>query len=72
MPKRIFIAATRQNDGKTVLSLGLIYALFKKTSNIGFIKPIGQRYVLEKGQRIDEDSILIERACRIKCNLKDM
>lgn len=72
MPKRIFIAATRQNDGKTALSLGLIYALFKKTSNIGFIKPIGQRYVLEKGQKIDEDSILIERLCRINCNLKDM
>lgn len=72
MPKRIFIAATRQNDGKTVLSLGLIYALFKKTSNIGFIKPIGQRYVLEKGQKIDEDSILIEGACRINCSLKDM
>jgi len=71
-PKRIFIAATRQNDGKTTLSLGLIAALQKRYDNLGFIKPVGQRYLIEDGLKVDEDAILIEALCGIKDNLKDM
>ncbi|MFH1645327.1 MAG: AAA family ATPase [Candidatus Omnitrophota bacterium] len=71
-PKRIFIAATRQNDGKTTLSLGLMALLKKHFGNIGFIKPIGQRYLVEQGYNIDEDSFLIEEIFGIPCNLKDM
>lgn len=73
--KRIFIAATKQNDGKTTVALGLI-SNFKKTfKRIGFIKPVGQRYLEEGGFKVDEDSILIEdslKLCGIRCNLKDM
>ncbi len=72
MAKRIFIAATMQNDGKTTVSLGLIAALKKRFSRIGFIKPIGQRYLLEQGYQVDEDSVLIEDIFGIKCNIKDM
>ena len=46
--KRIFIAATKQNDGKTTISLGLIRAFRKRFKNVGFIKPVGQRYVFEQ------------------------
>ncbi|MFH0856181.1 MAG: AAA family ATPase [Candidatus Omnitrophota bacterium] len=70
--RKIFIAATEQNDGKTTVSLGLIrnfQGIFKK---VGFIKPIGQRYLEEEGLKIDEDSVLIEEVCGIKCGLKDM
>ncbi len=70
--KKIFIAATKQNDGKTTLSLGLICNFQQRFKKIGFIKPIGQRYLEEDGQKIDEDSWLIEEACGIKCGLKDM
>jgi BioD-like phosphotransacetylase family protein len=70
--KRIFIAATMQNDGKTTVSMGLIFNFKERFKNIGFIKPIGQRYLEEDGQKIDEDSILIEDVCRIKCGIKDM
>lgn len=70
--KKIFIAATKQNDGKTTVSLGLISALKKRFSKIGFIKPIGQRYLEEEGLKVDEDSVLIEKVCGIKCGLKDM
>jgi dethiobiotin synthase len=72
MSKKVFIAATRQNDGKTTLSLGLISILKKKFNNIGFIKPIGQRYLVEQGYNIDEDSYLIEEIFGVKSNLKDM
>jgi len=71
-PKKIFIAATRQNDGKTTMSLGLMSILKERFQNIGFIKPIGQRYLVEQGYNIDEDSFLIEEIFGIKCNLKDM
>ncbi len=72
MPKKLFIAATMQNDGKTTVSLGLIFNFKERFKAIGFIKPIGQRYLEEEGQNVDEDSVLIEYACGIKCGIKDM
>lgn len=73
--KKIFIAATKQNDGKTTVALGLISNFKNIFKHIGFIKPVGQRYLEEDGFKIDEDSVLIEESlklCGIKCKLKDM
>ncbi len=72
MSKKVFIAATRQDSGKTTVSLGLIYCLKEKFKSIGFIKPVGQRYFIEQGYKIDEDSILIEHVCHMQAGLKDM
>ena len=69
---KIFIAATKQNDGKTTISLGLISAFKKRFKSVGFIKPVGQRYVIEDGFKADEDSVLIEKVCGTKCRLRDM
>ncbi|HDZ77665.1 MAG TPA: hypothetical protein ENH41_06240 [Candidatus Omnitrophica bacterium] len=71
-PKNVFIAATRQDDGKTTVSLGLIANFQKHYPEIGFIKPIGQRYLEEQGVKVDEDSVLIDKVYGIKCDLKDM
>jgi len=70
--KKIFIAATKQNDGKTTVSLGLVCNFQSRFKKVGFIKPIGQRYLEEEGLKIDEDSVLLEEVCGIKCGLKDM
>jgi BioD-like phosphotransacetylase family protein len=70
--KKIFIAATKQNDGKTTVSLGLISNFQLTFKRVAFIKPIGQRYLEEEGLKIDEDSVLIEEVCGIKAGLKDM
>lgn len=70
--RKIFISATGQNDGKTVVSLGLISAFKERFGKVGFIKPVGQRYLIEKGEKVDEDSVLIEKVCRTECALKDM
>ena len=72
MAKKIFIAATMQNDGKTTVSLGLIACLKKRFGRIGFIKPIGQRYLVEQGYKVDEDSVLIEGVFGFKASIKDM
>ncbi|MBU4472699.1 MAG: AAA family ATPase [Candidatus Omnitrophica bacterium] len=70
--RKIFIAATKQNDGKTTVSLGLIFNFKDRFKKVTFIKPIGQRYLEEEGIRVDEDSVLIEEVCGIRCSLKDM
>jgi BioD-like phosphotransacetylase family protein len=58
--KRIFVAATRMNDGKTTTCLGLFASLLSTFSRVGFIKPIGQRFLKVQGQDIDEDSFLLD------------
>lgn len=57
--KRIFIAATRMNDGKTTSSLGLYSALNDSQKKIGYIKPVGQRFIDINGEKIDEDCYLL-------------
>jgi len=56
---RIFVAATRMDDGKTTMSVGLFAALQQRFPRIGFIKPVGQRFVEIEGAKIDEDTVLI-------------
>lgn len=70
--KNIFIAATRQNDGKTVISIGLFLVLKKYTEKIGFIKPVGQKYVVIDGKKVDKDAVLLKRICNLDDDLEDM
>src|SRR5207248_3678149 len=69
---RVFIAATRQNDGKTTASLGLLAALQTVYPRIGYIKPVGQRFVEIEEQKIDEDTVLMDRVYQLNCPLVDM
>ena len=70
---RIFVAATQQNDGKTTTALGLFSALQKRRGErIGFIKPVGQRFVEVEGHRIDEDTVLIDQTFSVHTPLEAM
>jgi uncharacterized protein len=69
---RVFIAATRQNDGKTTTSLGLIAALQQHFPRVGYIKPVGQRFVEIEEQKIDEDTVLMDAVYQLNCPLVDM
>src|SRR6266581_3784530 len=69
---RVFIAATRMNEGKTTISLGLLSALQKFYPRIGFIKPVGQAFVEIEEQKIDKDTVLMDRVYRLNCPLIDM
>jgi BioD-like phosphotransacetylase family protein len=69
---RLFIAATEQNTGKTTTSLGLYAALRKDFSRIGFMKPVGQRFVEIEGKQIDEDSVLIRDTFGTEVPIEDM
>lgn len=70
--KRIFIAATRMNDGKTTTSLALFSALRGFTQKVGFIKPVGQRFVDVEGQKIDEDSVLLDKIFNVEIPIQAM
>src|SRR3984957_12260990 len=69
---RVFIAATRQNEGKTTTSLGLLAALQQFYPRIGYIKPVGQRCVQVEEEKIDEDTVLMDQVYRLNCPLVDM
>ena len=70
--KRIFIAATGQNVGKTTTSVGLFSKLISNGIKAGFTKPVGQRYVQVGDIKVDEDSFLIHKVFNLDFNLKDM
>jgi phosphate acetyltransferase len=57
---RIFVAATHQNEGKTTTCLGLYHVLSTMFRHVGYIKPVGQRFVDVGGMKIDEDSVLVD------------
>lgn len=59
--KRVFIAATRQNDGKTMVSMGLFNAFQKRFGSVGYMKPVGQQYKIINGKKIDKDAVLFHQ-----------
>ena len=72
LTKRIFVAATRMNEGKTTTCLGLFAALMSLYPRVGFIKPIGQRFVEIDGHRVDEDSYLLDMTYNVHVPLVSM
>jgi len=70
--KKLFIAATRQNDGKTSVSLGLFSALKTLFPKIGYMKPVGQQYRIVDGQKIDKDAVLFRNVYALSDLLSDM
>ncbi len=71
-PLGIYVAATRQNDGKTTMSMGLLNALKEIVTNSGYIKPVGQQVRLIDGHRIDKDATLMDDLFHIGSHLQDM
>jgi BioD-like phosphotransacetylase family protein len=70
--RRIFVAATRMNDGKTTACLGLFAALQHLYPRVGFIKPVGQRYVEVAGLKVDEDSYLLDMIYNVHVPIESM
>ena len=57
--RHVYLAATGQNRGKTTISLGVLDGFQKRGLTVGFIKPVGQRTIIEDGVPADEDAILM-------------
>jgi hypothetical protein len=70
--RRVFLAATGQNRGKTTTSLGLLAAIRDRGLSLGFMKPVGQRYLVIDGTRADEDAVLMSEVFDLPDALNDM
>ena len=58
--KQLYLAATGQNRGKTTAALGLLDGFIARGLRTGFMKPVGQRTVIDDGQPADEDAVLMK------------
>jgi BioD-like phosphotransacetylase family protein len=70
--KKVYIGATRQNDGKTITCLGLMAAFKSRVPNVGYIKPVGQRFIEIEGHKVDEDALLMRDVYGIEGDIADM
>jgi phosphate acetyltransferase len=57
--RHLYLAATGQNRGKTTASMGLLDGFRRRGLRTGFMKPVGQRTVIEDGVPADEDAVLM-------------
>jgi phosphate acetyltransferase len=58
--RQLYLAATGQNRGKTTAALGLLDGFVRSGLHTGFMKPVGQRTVIEDGEPADEDAVLVK------------
>lgn len=70
--KPLYVSATKQDTGKTTVMLGLIQILRDQGLDVGYIKPVGQRYVVFDGMNVDEDAVLARQAFGLKDHPADM
>ncbi len=56
--RNIFIAASSQHVGKTTSTLGLVSCLMRQNLDVGYCKPVGQKYLGYKNFFVDKDTVL--------------
>jgi uncharacterized protein len=59
MAKKVFIAATGQDIGKTTICFSLMHLASKKYQRVGFIKPLGPKPTEVAGIVVDKDAALM-------------
>jgi BioD-like phosphotransacetylase family protein len=63
--RHLYLAATGQNRGKTTASLGLLEGFLRRGLKAGFMKPVGQRTVIDDGEPADEDAVLMRTTFKL-------
>jgi len=70
--RQLYLAATGQNRGKTTAALGLVDGFLARGLRTGFMKPVGQRTVIDHGQPADEDAVLMHEVFGLTESYLDM
>jgi BioD-like phosphotransacetylase family protein len=70
--RQLYLAATGQNRGKTTAALGLLDGFIGRGLATGFLKPVGQRTVIEDGVPADEDAVLVRTVFGLSHEYADM
>ncbi len=68
----VFVTATNRDTGKTAFTVGLLELLQDEFEEMGYMKPLGQRYVMIDGERIEEDVELLASVYDFDDSLRDM
>jgi BioD-like phosphotransacetylase family protein len=69
MCKKLYIAATGQNCGKTTMSVSLMHLARKKYRKVGFIKPIGPKIEMFGDRMVDMDAALMAKAYGLEADI---
>jgi len=72
MAKNIFIAGTGKDIGKSTISFALIDKLKREGYKVGFMKPIGQRWIESPWGKVEEDVVLMKKIFDLKENPEEM
>jgi BioD-like phosphotransacetylase family protein len=70
--RHVYLAATGQNRGKTTVSLGVLDGFLRRGLSASFLKPVGQRTVIEDGVPADEDAVLMKQVFDLREPLGQM
>jgi BioD-like phosphotransacetylase family protein len=70
--RHVYLAATGQNRGKTTVSLGVLDGFMRRGLSTSFLKPVGQRTVIEDGVAADEDAVLMKQVFDLREPLGQM
>ena len=71
-PARVYVAATRQNEGKTTTIVGLMERVRPRFPRVGYLKPVGQQVNAVDGHQVDKDAILVDALFHPGSALPDM
>ncbi len=72
MARKVFVAATGQNCGKTTISLSLMHLARKKYKKVGFIKPLGPKLARYGDRDVDMDAALMARVYDLGADIELM
>lgn len=72
MCKKLYIAATGQNCGKTTMSVSLMHLAKRKYDRVGFIKPIGPKIEMFGDLMVDMDAALMAKAYGLEADIAMM
>ena len=61
MAKNVFIAATDKDVGKSTVSFAMIHFFQNQNQKVGFMKPVGQRWLESPWGEVEEDVILMKK-----------
>ena len=70
--RQLYLAATGQNRGKTTASLGLFDGFQRSGLRTAFMKPVGQRTVIDHGMPADEDAVLMHETFDLAADYQAM
>src|SRR4029079_4893273 len=70
--RHVYLAATGQNRGQTTVRLGVLDGFQRRGLSTAFLKPVGQRTIIEDGVPADEDAVLMKQVFGLREPLQQM